>query len=290
MSLIPGFRYSKVAAPQPAGLDSSERLTVDAAAQIPRSPRGVRLHRGVTYRPGLRLDVHTPAAGGRHPLVVYLPGGGFVRASRSLARRERAYVASAGYVVASVEYRTVRQRATYRDALADIHAAIEHLTVHADEYGIDSGGIAVWGESAGGYLASVVGLTEPNIRAVIDLFGASDLRRIADGFDSHMRAAVVDPRHPVQRFGAVDANPIDLIGPSAPAFLLLHGDDDRIIPPSQTLMLHKALRSAGLDSTYRLLAGAGHGPFALNRGQVRPWTSVEVMTIITDFLHNHLRS
>src|SRR4029453_3560478 len=125
MSLIPVLRYSKVAAPQPAGLDSSERLTVDAAAQIPRSPRGGRLHRGVTYRPrrppaaqmprgpggarlhrgvpsrpGLRLDVHPPAAGGRHPLVVYLPGGGFVRASRSLARREPPYVASAGYVAA----------------------------------------------------------------------------------------------------------------------------------------------------------------------------------------------
>ncbi len=290
MSLIPEFRYSKVPAPPPAGLDPSERLTVDAGAQIPRNPSGATLHRGLTYRPGLRLDLHTPAAGGRHPLVVYLPGGGFVRAVRGMARRERAYVASAGHVVASVEYRTVRQQATYRDALADIHAAIEYLTGHTDAYGIDSGRIAVWGESAGGYLASLVGLTEPNIKAVIDEFGASDIRRVGDEFDPRMRTAVADPRHPIHRFGAADTNPIDLIGSTGPAFLLLHGDDDRIIPPAQTLMLHRALRSAGLDSTYRLLAGAGHGPLALNRGQVRQWTSVQVMTIITDFLHHHLRS
>jgi len=289
MSLLPGFRYSKVAAPVPAGLEPGGRLTVDAA-QIPRRATGVTLRRGVTYRPGLRLDLCQPAGGGRHPLVVYLPGGGFVVARRGMARRERAYVASAGYVVASVEYRTVRQRATLREALVDIHAAIEHLASHADVYGIDPGRVAVWGESAGGYLASVVGLKEPNIRAVIDQFGASDLRRVADGFDPRMNAAVADPRHPIHRFRAADANPIDLVASAGPAFLLLHGDDDRIISPAQTLLLHDALRSAGIDSTYRLLTGAGHGRLALNRGQVRQWTSVEVMTIFIDFLRRHLPS
>ncbi len=290
MSLMPGFRYSKAAPPQPAGLDPSMRLTVDPAAQIPRRPAGATLHGGVTYRPGLRLDLYTPAAGGRHPLVVYLPGGGFVLARRSMARRERAYVASAGYAVASVEYRTVRQKATSRDALADVDAAIKHLTSQADVYGIDPSRIAVWGESAGGFLASVVGLTRPNIHAVIDQFGASDLRRIADGFDARMKAALADPRHPIHSFRAADVNPIDLVGTTAPAFLLLHGDDDRIIPPTQTLLLHDALRAAGVDSTYRLIAGAGHGRLAFNRVQVRQWTSVEVFTIITDFLHHHLRS
>ena len=135
-----------------------------------------------------------------------------------MAHRERAYIASAGYAVASVEYRTVRKQATVRDALADIHAAVEHLTDQADGYGIDPARIAVWGESAGGYLASLVGLTEPNIRAVIDQFGASDLGRVADGFDARMQAAVADPRHPIHRFRAADTNPVDLVGSTGPAF------------------------------------------------------------------------
>jgi acetyl esterase/lipase len=249
----------------------------------------VRLRRGVTYRAGLRLDLLTPTAEGRHPLVVYLPGGGFVVAPRGMARRERGFIAAGGCAVASVEYRTVRQRATYRDALADIRVAVEHLTGHA-EYGIDPDRIAVWGESAGGYLASLIGLSDSRIRAVVDQFGASDLARLADGFGPRMHAALADPRHPIHRYGATDANPIDLVRPGAPAFLLLHGDDDRVIPPAQTLALHHALLDAGVDSTHYLLAGAGHGRMALNRRQALQWTSVQVMTLISDFLDDHLRS
>jgi acetyl esterase/lipase len=105
-----------------------------------------------------------------------------------------------------------------------------------------------------------------------------------------MQAALADPRHPIQRYRTADANPIDLIRPGAPAFLLFHGDDDRIIPPAQTLRLHQALRAAGVDSTHYLLAGAGHGRLARNRRQARQWTSIQVMTLIQRFLDDHLRS
>ena len=229
-------------------------------------------------------------AAGRHPLVVYVPGGGFVVAPRGMARPQRAFIAAAGYTVASVEYRTTRQHATLAEGLADVHAAIDDLIGHAEEYGIDPGRIAVWGESAGGYLARWPGLTDARLRAVVDQFGAADLSRVADGFDPRMHVAVADPRHPIHRYRAADANPIDLVQPGAPAFLLLHGDDDRIIPPTQTLLLHRALRAAGADSTHYLLAGAGHGHMSLSRRQARQWTSLQVMTIIKDFLDHHLGS
>ena len=117
MGLMPGFRYSSVAAPGPTDI-LGERLSIDVARQIPRRPAGAKLRRGLIYGAGLRLDLHTPSAAGRYPLVVYLPGGGFVVAPRAMGRRERAFIAAAGYAVASVEYRTTRQRATYADALA----------------------------------------------------------------------------------------------------------------------------------------------------------------------------
>ena len=112
--LVPGLRYSTRPAPVP---DATGLLTVDAMPQIPRRPAGVVTRRGIGYRDGLRLDLVTPAVPGPHPLVVYVPGGGFVRAPRGLARRARAFVAAAGYAVASVEYRTVRQNATVADGL-----------------------------------------------------------------------------------------------------------------------------------------------------------------------------
>ncbi len=290
MSWVLGVRYSSVAAADPAETAPGNRLTVDVSQQISRKPAGLRLRRGVVYSAGLRLDLLTPTAAGRHPLVVYLPGGGFVVAPRAMARRERGFVAAAGYAVASVAYRTTRQHATYTDALTDIRSAIGYLTGHADQYGIDPDRVAVWGESAGGYLASLTGLGDPRVRAVVDQFGASDLAHAADGFDRRMHAALASPRHPIHRYGAADANPIDMIRPGAPAFLLLHGDDDRLIPPAQTLALHQALRAAGADSTRYLLAGAGHGRLARSRTQARQWTSVQAMTIIKDFLDVQLHS
>jgi acetyl esterase/lipase len=290
MKLAPGFRYSSAAAPILPGTDQGERLTIDVVQQISRRQTGVTLRRGVTYSAGLRLELHTPAVAGRYPLVVYLPGGGFVVAARRMARRERAFIAAGGFVVASAEYRTTRQRATYTDGLADVQAAIDQLAGHSGEYGIDPDRIALWGESAGGYLASLAGLADPRIRAVVDQFGASDLARLADGFDARMAAALANPRHPIRRYRATDANPVDLVRPGAPAFLLLHGDDDRIIPPAQTLMLHRALLAAGADSTYYLLTGAGHGHLALSRQQARQWSSLQLMTIIREFLDRQLRS
>ncbi|WP_170216006.1 alpha/beta hydrolase family protein [Asanoa ferruginea] len=287
MSLLPGFRYSSVAAPIPAG---AERLAVDVAQQIPRRPAGVVRRRGPAYGAGLRSEVLMPAAEGRYPLVVYLPGGGFVRAPTAMARRERAFIAAAGYVVASVGYRTVREGATYTDGLADIRAAVDALTSRAAEYRIDADRIAVWGESAGGYLASMAGLTDSRLRAVVDQFGASDLSRVAEGFDAGMRAAAADPRHPIRRYGAVAANPIDLVATGAPAFLLMHGDDDRVIPPDQTLSLHHALKAAGADSTHYVITGAGHGRLARSSAQTRFWTSLPVMTTVAAFLDHHLRT
>jgi len=287
MSLLPGFRYSSRAAPVPADAD---RLTVDPTEQIPRRIGGVVRRRGPGHGTRLRTELHMPVPEGRYPLVVYLPGGGFVNAPTAMARRQRAFIGAAGYVVASVGYRTIRQRATYTDGLADIRSAIDALTGRADEYRIDADRIAVWGESAGGYLASMTGLSDPRIRAVVDQFGASDLSHVADGFDAAMQTATADPRHPIHRYGATAANPIDLVTADAPAFLLLHGDDDRVIPPEQTLALHAALRAADAVSAHYLVTGAGHGRLALSRAQTRYWTSRSVMTTVQDFLDRYLRS
>ena len=62
-------------------------------------------------------------------------------------------MAAAGYIVASVEYRTVRQNATVTEGLADVHAAIDDLIEQAESTASTRAGSALWGESAGGYLA-----------------------------------------------------------------------------------------------------------------------------------------
>ncbi|MGW2153955.1 prolyl oligopeptidase family serine peptidase [Nonomuraea sp. NPDC001699] len=292
------IRLSGIAAPDAD--PASVRVAASPAGQI-RPGRATRAYRGIVYaEPGraLRMDILVPRAPGPHPLVLYVPGGGFVTARRQMAGRQRRYVAEAGFVVAAVEYRTVRDGATYRDGVADVAAALDFLLLHAGRYWIDASRIGVWGESAGGYLAAMTGVIDARVGAVVDAFGASNLATVAEGFDATTVAAFTGPGTalPAYLLGpggdfanqpaeVAAADPVSHVSESAPPFLLLHGDDDRIVAPAQTARLHQALRRAGADSTRYVLEGAGHGALSAT---ANVWTGTQVMTIIVDFLRSRL--
>jgi acetyl esterase/lipase len=268
----------------------------------------------------LSMDVLIPQPSRRRPLVIFVTGGGFVQAPKEAALNLRTYVAEAGFVVASVEYRTVRNAANYRDGIADVKSAIRYLRANAAKYDIDKDHVAVWGESAGGYLAAMVGVTNGNksfqvgqnldqtsdVQAVVDKFGASDISKMAADFDSHAKDAFNAPDNPIVQYIAIApgthqldtkvaatvANPMTYIKSSMPAFLLFHGSQDSLISPSQTLVLHNALAAAGGNSTRYVLDGAGHGDLAF-LGDAKsglPWSSKEAMDILVDFLKRSLGS
>jgi acetyl esterase/lipase len=146
----------------------------------------------------LKLDVVVPQSPGRKPLVVYITGGGFLRSDKTANLDQRTYVAEQGYVVASIEYRTVPSGATYRDSVADIKSAIRYLRAHADQYDNKASKVAVWGASAGGHLAAMTGVTHgikafddsgnpgqsSTVHAVVDEFGPSDISTVASDHDT----------------------------------------------------------------------------------------------------------
>jgi acetyl esterase/lipase len=261
----------------------------------------------------LALDIQIPEPRRKSPLVVYVTGGGFVQAPKEAALDLRTYVAEAGFVVASVQYRTVRNGATYRDGVADVKSAIRYLRANADKYGIDPGKVAVWGESAGGYLVAMVGVTNgikafdigtnldqsSDVQAVVDKFGPSDTSKLAADFDAHAQAAndandsiaqyigIAPGSHVLDvQIATTSANPLTHVKASDPPFLIFHGSQDRLVSPSQTLILHNALIAAGARSTRYMLDGAGHGDLAFlgDSKSGLPWSSKQSMGIIVDFL------
>ena len=123
------------------------------------------------------------------------------------------------------------------------------------------------------------------------MVGASDVSQVADGFDDATRAMWDGPRSPVARYVGnpppSDANPLELIDASTPPFLLLHGDDDRIVSPRQSLILHRALTNAGVPSRRLVLAGAGHGELALATSDTKAWTSQALMDKVVEFLRSY---
>ena len=262
----------------------------------------------------LKMDILIPQPARKRTTVVYVPGGGFVVAAKESALNLRTYVAEAGFVVASVQYRTTRDGANYRDGIEDIKSAIRYLRANADKYGIDADAVAVWGESAGGYLAAMVGVTNhssafeagdnlnqrSDVQGVIDDFGASDISKIAADFDSVTQHAIYSNEGLIQYIGkasnanaldpgiaSTSANPLKYISATDPPFLIFHGNQDRMVSPSQTLILHDALVVTGVRSTRYVVDGAAHGDLSfMGDGQSGLlWSTNKVMNLIVDFLN-----
>jgi acetyl esterase/lipase len=252
----------------------------------------------------LQMDVQIPIPSKKRPLVVYVTGGGFVIAAKEAALDLRTYVAEAGFVVASVQYRTLSDGANFHDSIEDIKSAIRYLRANADNFDVDPDRVAVWGESAGGYLASMVGLTNgyksfdsgtnlnqsSAVQAVVDKFGPSDATKVAADFDTQSKASYASPTNPISLYmgagAATVANPLTYVGASKPPFLIFHGTQDRLVSPTQTLILHNALNAAGSRSIRYVLEGAGHGDMSFmgDSQSGLPWSAKETMGIIVEFL------
>ena len=151
---------------------SDKVVTVDAYPERRATfPGGVTGLPDLTYATisgyrRLTLDLYVPSDSPavRHPVVMYIHGGGWSGGSpRNAGAFENwpavlASIAARGYVVASIEYRFSRE-APFPAALHDTKNAIRWLRTNAAKYGVDTDRILVWGSSAGGQLAGLAATT-----------------------------------------------------------------------------------------------------------------------------------
>jgi len=254
--------------------------------------RGTHLLTGIPYAalPGIRpleLDVWLPPESpDPAPAVLFLHGGGWRAGSRHLAGpafrgvlpSPFELVAAAGIAVASADYR-LSGEAVWPAQLHDVKAAVRWLRARAGELGIDGGRIAAWGESAGGHLAELLGLTagdaaleggvgvsgpSSQVCAVVAWYAPSDLAAMAtdtgtDPMDPDAREArLLGAPPPAVPGAAAQASPISHVSPAAPPFLLLHGAADRLVPCVQSERLCSALRNSGLNAELVVYPAADH--------------------------------
>ncbi|MFD5074308.1 alpha/beta hydrolase fold domain-containing protein [Streptomyces sp. NPDC058371] len=244
-----------------------------------RHESGVRELRGVPYadvegsRP-LELDLWLPDAGRDvlRPLLLFVHGGAWRRGRRGdMGPRTRdwspppfARIAAAGFAVACVDYR-LSGEATFPAPLDDLRAALHWLGRRSAELGIDTQRTVVWGESAGGHLASLLALThaEPPLAGAVIWYAPSDLTTARGPFapdDADSPEALLLGAAPAtvpERARA--ASPLAQVRPGAPPFLLVHGDEDTMVARSHSQSLAEALETAPSPVELCTVKGADHG-------------------------------
>jgi pectinesterase len=108
----------------------------------------------------LHLDIFYPIGSKtkKHPGVLMIHGGGWRTGDRNMIVPMAERLAARGFVTVTVEYR-LSIEALYPAAVYDLKAAIRWMRANSRKYMIDSNRIAVYGCSAGGHLAALVGTT-----------------------------------------------------------------------------------------------------------------------------------
>jgi acetyl esterase/lipase len=247
------------------------------------------------YRP-LKLDLYRPKQqSGPLPAVIWLHGGGWQGGDQRGAAfggtdmpTMLAELAGRGYVVASATYR-LSGEAKFPAQGQDVRAAIRWVRANATEYGIDPSKVFLWGGSAGGYLASLAGVScgeagfdAPSAPARA---GAPPSPRPAAGSECVQGVIAFYPMVDVTEAaktaasGATDTPETRLYGcavascPASqvalgsvlghidakdPPFLIMHGDADTTVSIDQSKLLDAALKAKGVPDEFIVVPGATH--------------------------------
>ncbi|MCI0459410.1 MAG: alpha/beta hydrolase [Gemmataceae bacterium] len=232
----------------------------------------------------VQLSIAHPKNGtGPFPAVVLIHGGGW------LYGNHRDYVplglrlAQKGYVAATISYRLATVE-PFPAAVHDVKCAVRWLRKHAEKYRVDRDRIGVYGHSAGGHLACMLGVAggvkelegnggchdQPSdVRCVVCCSGLTDLEHLHGQcvagklpfYGSFTRMAIEQfmggpPRKFKERYA--QASPITYASKTSMPTLLIHGTRDPVVPLEQSQRLEKRLREVGAEVRLLALKDATH--------------------------------
>lgn len=204
----------------------------------------------------------------RPPLLVISHGGPTSETGTTL-RYSIQYWTSRGFAVLDVNYggssgfgRDYRRRLNGRWGIVDVDDCC-NAALHLAKQGLaDRRRLAIRGGSAGGYttLACLTFRTDV-FAAGASHFGLAELERFATDthkFESRYLSSLIGP-YPERRDLYFERSPLNFADKIACPLILFQGDEDRVVPPSQSSMMFEAVRAKGLPVAYLLFQGEQHG-------------------------------
>jgi acetyl esterase/lipase len=269
------------------------------------------VHRNVIYGHAadveLKMDLYIPTnvTSKVLPVVMYVHGGGWQIGSKSMLASipGSAELLRRGYLVAAINYR-LAPKYKFPAMLEDAKCAVRFLRAHAKEYKLDPNHIGVIGDSAGGHLVALLGLTDASagfegqggwsgqssrVQAVVDFYGPTDFTTMW-ATNSKISIALIQDAFGAKAAGdpiLKRASPVTYVSSHAPPFLILHGDHDGLVELKQSVELHEKLKAAGVSSTFVVITNFSHGftPWGLKSSP----NKAELSKMVADFFDRNLQ-
>ena len=239
-----------------------------------------------------RRDTDTP-----QPTLLYIHGGGWTGGTKEGAFMSVVPWLAMGWNVVNVEYRLARiSRAPA--AVEDCLCALKWTVSHAAEYRIDPSKIVVSGDSAGGHLALMTGMTPdsagldrqcpspnpnaalPKVAAIVNWYGITDVADLLDGPNRKTYAVAWLGSLPDRVEIARRVSPLTYVRPGLPPIISIQGDADPTVPYSHSLRLRAALDKASVPNELVTIPGGKHGNFTAQE-------RLRIYSAVTAFLEKH---
>ena len=253
-----------------------------------------RVERNIVYGMysglALLMDIHYPEQPNGYG-IVFIPGSGWTAplspdATPLKQGVERPHLGGpalldAGYTLFSINHRAA-PRFLYPAPVEDAQRAVRYVRHNAADYGIDPERIGATGGSSGGHLASMVGVLDGDgsadasspvdresskVQTVAVLFPPTDFIEIVRG--GGQGAPLLGPRLNNRELRNEtdsaearlfrEASPTTYVSSDDPPFLLIHGDQDPVVPLAQSEVLEAALKAKGVPVELIRMPGGGHG-------------------------------
>ncbi|WP_461611209.1 alpha/beta hydrolase fold domain-containing protein [Cytobacillus kochii] len=210
------------------------------------------------------------------PVIIYIHGGGWSSGDKAgVGGREwNSYFAKKGYFVVNINYR-LSGEAIFPAQIHDCKAAVRWLRANHVNYHIHPEKIGVWGHSAGGHLVALLATSIGNnelegesghpkysahINSAVTVSAPIDILTMGGWHDlenSHEAKLIGEITVQTNAELAKKTNPIQYINDKSKniPFLIIHGEDDNIVPVSQARLIYDSLPHA----TLLTVKGADHG-------------------------------
>ena len=255
------FPSSQLVQPQAITLTATDGMKISAQLFLPKNHK----------------------AGDKHPAAIFFHGGsrrqmllGFNYSDyyhKAYAMNQ--YLASQGYVVLAVNYRSgIGYGLEFREALNygatgaseynDVVGAGLFLKNRED---VDGSKIGLWGGSYGGYLTALGLAKASDLFAVgVDIHGVHDwnttTKNFIPSYDASKRAEWAKI--------AYQSSPMNFMSTWKSPVLLIHGDDDRNVPFNESIILAEALRKNNVYFEQLIFPDEVHG-FLLHKNWINAY-------------------
>jgi acetyl esterase/lipase len=255
-------------------------LTVCASAQVMAQAQ-TEIVPDVVYghKDGLAMtfDVIKPKANANGAAVIFMVSGGWVsnyNPPQQTATRFKDLL-DKGFTLIAVRHGS-SPKYLIPEIVSDVRRAVRFIRHNAKQWGVDPNRLGVFGGSAGGHLALVLGTASDNgdpnakedfmresdrVASVVAYFPPVDLRPLARGLNPQRTGGTLD-RFPALNFEkekAPDYSPIVHVSPDDPPTLLIHGDKDNLVPVNNSKVIHEAFQKNNVKTQLIIIEGAEHG-------------------------------